>query len=50
MGSKPVDWVAMVGADANYIDGPTCAGLEAATCMCMRIHTGAESHLVGGFM
>ena len=50
MGSKPVNWLGMLEFDAKYIDGPTCAGLEAATCMCMRIHTGAGSHLVGGFM
>ena len=50
MGSKPVDWLGMLRADGNYIDGRTCAGLGAATCMCTRIHTGVGSHLVAGFM
>ena len=40
----------MLGADANYIDDPTYGGMEAATCTCTRIHAGAGSHLVGGFI
>ena len=34
----------------NYTGGPPSAGMGVAPCMCMRIHTGAGSHLVGGFV